>query len=92
MTQEWRATGGASGLPVVNLGNALRTPRHALEKLLGIDLADVTVGLDGDGLPGGHAEAGAGGLYRTSVGESEPATSEALGQRPPRHRRKPRRR
>lgn len=39
LTQEWRATGGASGLPVVDFGHVLRVPRAALEKLLGVDLA-----------------------------------------------------
>ncbi len=39
MTQEWRATGGQSGLPVVAFGSVLRVPRAALERLLGVDLA-----------------------------------------------------
>ncbi len=39
LTQEWRATGGESGLPVVDFGHVLRVPRAALEKLLGVDLA-----------------------------------------------------
>jgi excisionase family DNA binding protein len=38
LTQEWRATGGESGLPVVVFGHVLRVPRAALEKLLGVDL------------------------------------------------------
>src|SRR5687768_14189422 len=42
MTQEWRATGGQSGLPVVAFGNVLRVPRAALERLLGVDLANVS--------------------------------------------------
>lgn len=41
LTQEWRATGGASGLPVVDFGHVLRVPRAALEKLLGVDLTMV---------------------------------------------------
>jgi excisionase family DNA binding protein len=40
MTQEWRATGGAAGLPVVDFGNVLRVPRQALEDLIGAPLAD----------------------------------------------------
>lgn len=40
MTQEWRATGGRSGLPVVDFGNVLRVPRAALERVLGVDLSD----------------------------------------------------
>ena len=38
MTQEWRATGGRSGLPVVDFGHVLRVPRHALEQLIGAPL------------------------------------------------------
>ena len=40
MTQEWRATGGRSGLPVVDFGNVLRVPRAALERVLGVDLGN----------------------------------------------------
>lgn len=40
MTQEWRATGGRAGLPVVDFGNVLRVPRAALERVLGVDLSD----------------------------------------------------
>jgi excisionase family DNA binding protein len=39
LTQEWRATGGQSGLPVVDFGHVLRVPRAAVEKLLCVDLA-----------------------------------------------------
>ena len=35
MTREWRATGGRSGLPVLDFGHVLRVPRHQLEVLLG---------------------------------------------------------
>jgi len=35
MAQEWRATGGRSGLPVIDFGNVLRVPRYQLETLLG---------------------------------------------------------
>ena len=41
LTQEWRTTGGKSGLPVVDFGHVLRVPRAALEQLLGIDLTRV---------------------------------------------------
>ncbi len=34
MAQEWRATGGRAGLPVVDFGNVLRVPRRALERLI----------------------------------------------------------
>jgi hypothetical protein len=39
MTREWRETNGASGLPVIDLGNVLRVPRRALEELIGADLS-----------------------------------------------------
>lgn len=32
---EWRESGGQSGLRVIELGNALRVPRAALEELIG---------------------------------------------------------
>ncbi len=35
MAQEWRETGGKSGLPVVDFGNVLRVPVCQLEALLG---------------------------------------------------------
>jgi excisionase family DNA binding protein len=38
MTQEWRRTNGVSGLPVVDLGNALRVVRSELERRLGTKL------------------------------------------------------
>jgi hypothetical protein len=38
MAREWRATGGRSGLPVVDFGNVLRVPRHALEEMIGTAL------------------------------------------------------
>lgn len=38
MAQQWRATGGRSGLPVVDFGHVLRVPRRALEELVGTEL------------------------------------------------------
>jgi hypothetical protein len=38
LTKEWRATGGRSGLPVVDLGDVLRVPGPAIEQMLGIGL------------------------------------------------------
>jgi hypothetical protein len=35
LAREWRATGGASGLPVLDLGNVLRVSRYALEDMVG---------------------------------------------------------
>lgn len=34
LAREWRATGGRSGLPVLELGRSLRVPRAALMRLL----------------------------------------------------------
>jgi hypothetical protein len=38
MAVEWRATGGASGLPVIDLGGVLRVPVAKLEEVFGLDL------------------------------------------------------
>jgi hypothetical protein len=35
MAQEWRDTGGRSGLPVVDLGHVLRVPLRQLEAIIG---------------------------------------------------------
>lgn len=35
MAREWRATGGKSGLPVVDFGHALRVPLRQLETIVG---------------------------------------------------------
>ncbi len=35
MAREWRATGGRSGLPVIDFGHVLRVPRCQLETLVG---------------------------------------------------------
>ncbi len=35
LAREWRATDGASGLPVLDLGNVLRVSRYALEDMVG---------------------------------------------------------
>ena len=39
LAQEWRATGGRSGLPVVDFGHVLRVPLCQLEQLVGGPLA-----------------------------------------------------
>ncbi|HVW32191.1 MAG TPA: hypothetical protein VHL53_06610, partial [Acidimicrobiia bacterium] len=40
LTQEWRATGGRSGLAVVDLGDVLRVPGPVIEQMLGTGLAN----------------------------------------------------
>jgi hypothetical protein len=45
LTQEWRASGGKTGLPVVDLGSVLRVPRHALETVIGAALTGPAFGL-----------------------------------------------
>lgn len=42
LAREWRATDGASGLPVLDLGNVLRVSRYALEDMVGGPLAPPT--------------------------------------------------
>ena len=42
MAREWRETGGRSGLPVVDFGNVLRVPRHALEELIGSPIVGIS--------------------------------------------------
>jgi hypothetical protein len=38
LARQWRVTGGKAGLPVIDFGNVLRVPRHALEELIGAKL------------------------------------------------------
>jgi hypothetical protein len=35
-TREWRATGGKTGLPCIEIGRTLRVPRANLDRLLGL--------------------------------------------------------
>ena len=46
MAREWRATGGRSGLPVVDFGHVLRVPRCQLEMIVGGPLTAEGVGAD----------------------------------------------
>lgn len=39
MAAEWRTTDGKAGLPVLDFGNVLRVPRHALERMVGGELS-----------------------------------------------------
>lgn len=34
-TREWRATGGKTGIPCIEIGRTLRVPRADLDRLLG---------------------------------------------------------
>lgn len=38
MTREWRTSGGESGLPVIDCGNALRVPLYPMAEMLGVDV------------------------------------------------------
>jgi len=46
MAREWRATGGRSGLPVVDFGHALRVPLCQLEMIVGGPLTAEGLGAD----------------------------------------------
>ena len=35
--RQWRATGGETGIPCIEIGRTLRVPRSGLDKLLGHD-------------------------------------------------------
>jgi hypothetical protein len=41
LARQWRSTNGACGLPVLDFGNVLRVPRHALETMVGGALQSV---------------------------------------------------
>jgi hypothetical protein len=77
MAQEWRVTGGKSGLPVIDFGNVLRVPLCQLETLLGGPLtaagaSDPVVAQEADAPATGAAPTG--GLDATT---EEPAPSPA---------------
>ena len=65
LTQEWRATGGKTGLPVVDFGHVLRVPRAALEKMVGVELTGAV-----------EASAPMAGPGRVNEAEAEPAATE----------------
>jgi hypothetical protein len=46
MAREWRATGGRSGLPVIDFGHALRVPLCQLETIVGGPLTAELAGAD----------------------------------------------
>jgi hypothetical protein len=41
MAKQWRASGGTTGLPVIDLGNTLRVPLWRLEAMVGAELRPV---------------------------------------------------
>ncbi len=41
MTREWRATGGKSGLPVLDCSNVLRVPVSPLAEMLGVEVTEL---------------------------------------------------
>jgi Helix-turn-helix domain len=86
MTREWRATGGASGLPVVDFGNVLRVPRHALEQILGVELGEVSAG-GGHGVGNERGETAVVDRSQPAVGPERAVPAPATPQRASRHRR-----
>lgn len=72
MAQEWRATGGKSGLPVVDFGHALRVPLRQLETIVGGPLTA--------GRPGGDAPATAVDLNMPKAAD-EPLSDESVSAR-----------
>ncbi len=73
MAREWRATGGRSGLPVVDFGHALRVPLCQLEKIIGGPLS-------AEGL-GAHAPAPTVGAESTQTAGT-PMSNEPGSNRP----------
>lgn len=71
MAREWRETDGRSGLPVIDLGHALRVPRHALEEMVGSDLSTATLEgrVDGDAA-GGKDQPSASSVNPASTGQT----------------------
>lgn len=81
MANEWRATDGRSGLPVVDLGNALRVPLHELEAVLhttfdATALADISARPFDDEAPGPKSSNGNGSEPSTDRGRSGVSRSE----------------
>ncbi|MGI8685107.1 MAG: hypothetical protein ACR2MO_08495 [Acidimicrobiales bacterium] len=62
MAKEWRASGGLSGLPVIDLGNTLRVPLWRIEAMVGAELR---------ALPS-SATAGASDRHRSSAAQPAP--------------------
>jgi hypothetical protein len=78
MAREWRATGGQSGLPVVDFGHVLRVPRHQLEAIVGGPLDALEAPDEGPvGEPSEAAEAGA---PAASPSDTTPASTATQGR------------
>lgn len=102
MAREWRATGGRSGLPVIDFGHALRVPLCQLETIVG---GPLTAGADGpaaavergaqetapDSLSDESGARGSGGLAPevTAVPSPDPASTPVRSSRRPSRRRPP---
>ena len=41
LTREYRASGGKSGIPCVEIGGSLRVPRAKVEEMFGIEIRDI---------------------------------------------------
>ncbi len=79
MAREWRATGGRSGLPVVDFGHVLRVPRCQLEMIVGGPLTAEGVGGGARGNTGGRVP-----LQRAGFNPVRPARSRGLRRHEPR--------
>ncbi len=84
MAREWRATGGRSGLPVVDFGHVLRVPRRALEEMIGAEFTN--------GLGETPVAAKGGSATPEPEPEPEPAAAAPIEPAPQPSRTTPRRR
>ena len=88
LTQEWRATGGRSGLAVVDLGDVLRVPGPAIEQMLGTGLGTPRpTGVKPTGSPADPGAPDLTPLAETAPPEESPAPPEV--NRPPARYRNP---
>ena len=78
LTKEWRATGGRSGLPVVDLGDVL-VPGPAVRQMLGLGLTDDTAGPE----PAADPEPAKGGALPTAPRSGESTSAAMNDVRPP---------
>jgi len=83
LTRQWRATGGETGMPVVDIG-VLRVPRRQLEELLGVEIL-VVPSLEDDAPPVEAAGEPAGEVEAQPPAGPAPATTKRprrVGRRP----------